>query len=1668
MDSEIPKDSLRKCKEEKAEGRTNDEQHSKKKEDHSLTGTGTTSETKRRNNKQPHREGTQKKQQKEPHDCKESQKLAHVRQLEKFDKNPREQMKVRLDGDTVFSFTEGAKMYQEKYYADTERAYAFPAGYVLKEKEQERLFRKTQDFKPDGGGREPRIKPADLAVATVFHMMKEVFSGFPSLVIYDYEFKVTFYTAMGIKNAARQKRAEESWKKKGFEVTDGDHDVMAIIFEGSRVLVLFFEVKAREIVDNELRDNVVGKAEGQLRKSERVFRQFVEATASSPTFQCSFVALPYLSRRDVAKALDCSCSENILTKDDLESEDSFWRFLASHGIALTMHDERDPVAHECYLDVMKTYVAASASVDGMPRTDEELRKNIGQRMQTALELLTPRQMNILEKEPSVLFLAGGQGAGKTYLLLKRAQKLAERRETVIFVNMSDGELTGYIKMWLVSKELEDYVKILDSKELRGGRQHEIIDSLLDMMNAQKHAHFLIDEMQINIEMNEKDPEEIGRIWKELAESKKCRSIWIVWRPSDVMYPENLDIQTVIEIVCQERVEMLTEIKRNTKYVGEFVVEVTRFIQKSLPCFTYLPMRGLEYGRTEDLGLKKRMAQVIFIQTPPDYNWAFLWVPDVARTIQSSLKNSRHLTIITRTFQERDIVVRELGGRGKQRVTFLDSNGMFRGHPQSTFLVFYHDQVTGMSFDDLILLDDGNTFYRSWSRMVSMARRSLHVITMGPLPSGHWDEPEQIGLVSSCPFRTSGLPNNDDLYEPLDECSYPQTSWNLEFQPFDFSPSDHEAEAKSIELIFGPNRSGKTCFLVHRVKRLAEQEYEEVRRDSVEKHEETSPSDRRPKQWLVFVDCSRWNRSVHPRSLSLVIMKEEMKRAGLENTIELFDIHDLLKQFPGGGNLHTLSPRLLEQLALKMLEKGEEEGRTLHVAFDDAPIHSYVIGYADTEGSREEWESVLGVLSSRLQDSLASLTIAFQPYVQYSTATFDVKEFMKILQHSPRTGVRIMKNGCKDVGFPHLLEYVLSHESPKELRVKLGTLNTRSQPSSLVFGEKPIIITPPLEAHYHGGFKCIGGRGRGCVAVTAAAYLLSHRYDNVAVLISDDEILEDFTDALERMTNVPTTGERLKIYHPRNYRGCENPEVMCIGVEDSWVVEGISRAVQTLFIVDCGTNPAVHSRMRLWREMERRGLILHRPQASSPALDSLSQDDWKALNQKSPFLKRIFAMGKGEYGPSGVWEVTQPHKNLWVQVPTGTADVFLAHKDRLIHCKGGEVHIFHLQGKDPNESPYGWDEVLHIPRPFFILGSTGTIVQESLFLFGGAGNSQEVRSLDLGSEKWMPLSPMRNKRLFAASVMWDPHTVLVMGGANPEARGPISNCECFDTRTAEWIPFPHHFPVSLHSYAATIYNDHVYISGGIGGDETRGQVWRFSVKGGEAWETLPSLNMKRQHHGMIGDKGRLFVLGGTQRRGNEDIMVLEMETLALDGRRRWVTEEKFPFKNIFKATEMKSWSPSAVFEKDSAKILETSSKRNVFKRNMVIESGVRGSPESYQEKYLEMLSAKVAMFGEVRKRDLCDRQQEVRPIVIVDSKVKTPLNYSGLRPHADEGASGSSSCVPVVRWRTTVTTVPLIVRTVLCGSCVKARHGFTRAVSASTHFGSRRPTAEGLLREGGSA
>ncbi|CAG0899745.1 unnamed protein product [Darwinula stevensoni] len=490
-----------------------------------------------------------------------------------------------------------------------------------------------------------------------------------------------------------------------------------------------------------------------------------------------------------------------------------------------------------------------------------------------------------------------------------------------------------------------------------------------------------------------------------------------------------------------------------------------------------------------------------------------------------------------------------------------------------------------------------------------------------------------------------------------------------------------------------------------------------------------------------------------------------------------------------------------------------------------------------------------------------------------------------------TDVRILE-GCWDVSFPHLFRHVLSHEFPSRLRVKPGTLNTRPQPSSLVFGVPPTLLTPPLGLHYHGGFKCIGGRGRGCIAITAAAAFHSRSHGNFVVLVSDEEIRGIFTDAFGMIGSKDgsTTREAPQIYRVEDYRGCENSGVMCVGVEDAWMVEGISRAIQTLYIVDGGTSAAARSRMGLWMEMERRGLLLHRPLTSSNALDSLSG------------ATKIFALGKDKKAQVGMWEL--PKNTLWVQEEHSLSDVFLAQSSMLIHGTGGEVRILYLEGKDPHETPYGWNHKLQNPPEFIVEGTTGVGIRDSLFLLGGKRNPRSGHQLDLHSDTWMELPLMTQGREDAASVMLDAHTILVLGGVDPEKVKTLSSCVCLDVRTKLWIPFPSEIPLPISSHAVTLYDDHVYISGGFRDDASCREVWKCGVKGGGPWETLPSLQLDRHDHGMMGDgAGRFQVIGGKHQNGSKYMDVLSTETLTLDGGRGWETKHELPFMNVWKACAM---------------------------------------------------------------------------------------------------------------------------------------------------------------------
>ena len=94
------------------------------------------------------------------------------------------------------------------------------------------------------------------------------------------------------------------------------------------------------------------------------------------------------------------------------------------------------------------------------------------------------------------------------------------------------------------------------------------------------------------------------------------------------------------------------------------------------------------------------------------------------------------------------------------------------------------------------------------------------------------------------------------------------------------------------------------------------------------------------------------------------------------------------------------------------------------------------------------------------------------------------------------------------------------------------------------------------------------------------------------------------------------------------------------------------------------------------------------------------------------MNRIFGMGNGKDGRVGMWEVQR--NTCWVQQSQSSDDVFLSHSGMLIHGTGGEVHILHLEGKDPQDAPHGWDHKHPIPPPFFVERTMGVVgISDSL-------------------------------------------------------------------------------------------------------------------------------------------------------------------------------------------------------------------------------------------------------------------------------------------------------------------------------------------------------------------
>lgn len=238
-----------------------------------------------------------------------------------------------------------------------------------------------------------------------------------------------------------------------------------------------------------------------------------------------------------------------------------------------------------------------------------------------------------------------------------------------------------------------------------------------------------------------------------------------------------------------------------------------------------------------------------------------------------------------------------------------------------------------------------------------------------------------------------------------------------------------------------------------------------------------------------------------------------------------------------------------------------------------------------------------------------------------------------------------------------------------------------------------------------------------------------------------------------------------------------------------------------------------------------------------------------------------------------WEVFDPNRGRWMQLPTIPCTVcfFCADKESL--AVGTDLLVFGKEMRGPTIYRYSilthmWssDTEMNTPRCLFGSASLGEIA----ILAGGCNvdgkilSAAELYNADTG--KWETLPDMNKARKLCSAVFMD-GKFYVLGGVGVDNRKLLSCGEEFDLKTKKWRVIPNMFPARVAETDGTeapplvaVVNNVLYAA-----DHARREVRRY-VKESNSWVTvgrLPRQSKSTNGWGLAfracGD--RLIVIGG---------------------------------------------------------------------------------------------------------------------------------------------------------------------------------------------------------------
>ncbi|CAG0889085.1 unnamed protein product [Darwinula stevensoni] len=752
-------------------------------------------------------------------ECKECVKSSYLARLQSYERRGNLDIRKHLNiysGNRAKSldktpWKDAADKYLAEHYPEAyTKAYSLPEGYILSKQAFNESRSRAQKGKDVGiSGR--------VATALVFTRLKDALKEVPSLTLAGYLFVDTFLK--GIKQEQKDKFVKEHGLSQE-DLTPGCHDVFGTVISGDEVLVLFFQI--RVATNSKTVNGPLARMAKQLRRDFSIFQTMCGEFLSTNVKLAGFMAFPTLSEFDLRKYIKCrECRARILTSTDLSSMRSFRRFLRRHGILLKKSWDPKSPTMESFKNIFDFYVCAASSLN-LPRSPVQLITQSKQQMRRMQESLTPQETELVMSQSEFIFMYGGCGTGKTFLLKKRALELAKSDE-VLVINFSGGQLTREFRC-----EFEgSHIVVLDGKEKDIPEDFNGLCHFLQAEGMGKHV--LLDEVPITFGIRGcLNVTRLSQHWERICCLRgHIKSLTLAFCTFHSTYTRDIDLQCLqVPGVCMV---MLDAMKKKTRYVTDLIFALDDYSRKKFFCFEPSIIHT-DFGHSKD-----ELLPTSCTIPPCHILHDICWSQSICEIVRSSyvivkllqkhsIKLEKVPFLVVDSMERRNYLVNIFPCIHDISVVFFDENGTawVKACTSSGFaiVIVTDDQFLGYHPDNvIIILDLPQCKWRNYTRIISschdnitivMERESLHMGKYSFLKLNHEDIEENEEIKGKLEIAQQ-IPQVEIAHVDEKTCRLIQFPLTLDGKGLPLASSPPRCT-----VIFGPPSSGKRTILSYKV------------------------------------------------------------------------------------------------------------------------------------------------------------------------------------------------------------------------------------------------------------------------------------------------------------------------------------------------------------------------------------------------------------------------------------------------------------------------------------------------------------------------------------------------------------------------------------------------------------------------------------------------------------------------------------------------------------------------------------------------------------------------------------------------------------------------------------------------------------------------------------